>query len=233
MPAARVDGEPWQLESAEILQRVGYDTVSPKDLREMYNAWNGVFHRPDSAARFFGGFSLIRDPNPSLLLRLRNHFLRSFGTLYFFLLIRTMVLLRRPQDPVNHGDQFLYWERKLEESSAEFLGGDAPDILDVMLFGILQCHCSIPVPPSVALQQDPRLAGMRRWIGAMQERFVGYPHLYSGVYFEPHASAPVPCLPLERAAFWLGTIFMIAAFPITVPLIFYFASRARRRPADE
>ena len=101
-----------------------------------------------------------------------------------------------------------------------------------MLFGILQCHCSILVPPVVALQEDPRLAGMRKWIGAMQQRFAGYQHLYSGVFFEPHSTAPVPCPPLERAAFWLGSAFMIAAFPISVPLIVYFASRARRTPVE-
>ena len=63
MPAASVDGEPWQLESAEILQRVGYEPVSPEDLGELYSAWNGVLHRPDSAARFFGE-SLLHHANP-------------------------------------------------------------------------------------------------------------------------------------------------------------------------
>ena len=69
MPAASIDGGTWQLESAEILQRVGYEPVSPEDMREVYSAWQGVLHRPDRAPRFWNAFSLCRDPSPSRLLR--------------------------------------------------------------------------------------------------------------------------------------------------------------------
>ncbi len=228
MPAASVDGKPWQLESAEILQQVGYQAVSREDLLAIYDAWQGVTHRADSVLRFFHAFSISRDPHPSLLRRLRNHFLRSFAVLYFYLLLRVMVLTGRQSDPESFAVQFLFWEQRLEECSGTYLGGDEPDILDMMLFGIIQCHCSIPVPPISALQEDPRLSRLRAWIGTMQERFSSYGHLYSGVYFELHSPAPVRTTLLEQIAFWLGSTFMLVSFPVTVPLIFYFASRISR-----
>ncbi len=228
MPAARIDGNAWQLDSAEILQRVGYAPVSSEDKLAIFDAWQGVRHRPDRASRFWGAFSLIRDPHPSLILRLRNHYLRSFATLYFYLLIRLMVLTGKAPDPENFVDQFLYWEEKLEESAGDYLGGAEPDTLDMMLFGIIQCHCSIPVPPIATMQSDPKLTRLRAWIGAMQRRFADYRHLYSGVYFEPRSPAPLAATSLEQAAFWLGSISMLILFPITIPLILFFASRIQR-----
>lgn len=233
MPAASVDGKPWQLESADILQCVDFEPISSEDLRAIYEAWQGVLHRPDSALRFFNGFSLAGDPNTSLLLRMRNNFLRSFATLYFYLLIRFRVLTTKPPDPDNFGDQFLYWEEKLEQSKGLFLGGKAPNTSDMMLFGIIQCHCSIPVPPVEALQRDPRLVRVRAWIAAMQERFSTYRHLYSGGFFEPYSPPPVPANLLERTAFWLGSAFMIVSFPITVPLIAFFVSRVQRPQSEK
>ena len=67
----------------------------------------------------------------------------------------------------------------------------------------------------------------------MHERLEGYPHLYSGVYFEPHSLAPIPATPSERAAFWVGSAFMLVRFPITIPMILFFAIRAPRRPLKE
>lgn len=231
MPAASVDGGPWQLQSAEILQQVGYEPVSPEDMRPIYSAWQGVSHRTDGALRFWSAFSLARDPHESLLIRLRNNFLRSFATFYFFLLIRFMVLSGKQRDPSSFADQFLHWEQRLEDSEGAFMGGEEPNILDMMLFGIIQCHCSIPVPTIEALQRDERLNRMRTWIGTMQARFSGYDHIYSGVYFEPRAPAPMPTTLPERSAFWLGSIFMLVLFPITVPLVLFLAIRVRRRPA--
>lgn len=232
MPAASIDGGPWQLESTEILERVGFEPVSREDIRAIYDAWQGVLNRPDHAWRFWHAFSLCRYRHPSLLLSLRNHFLRSFATLYFYLLIRFVVLFGNQKDPENFGDQFLYWEQKLEKSAGAYLGGDRPDALDLLLFGITQCHCSIPVPPLAALQNDPRLERLRTWIGSMQERFADYSHLYSGVYFEPRSPAPIRSSRLEQTAFWLGAVFMVISFPITIPLILFFAIRTPRSPLD-
>jgi glutathione S-transferase len=227
MPAASIDGGRWQLQSDKILQQVDYDAVSPEDMGAIYAAWGGVAHRVDSAPRFWNEFSFICDPHPSLLPRLRNHFLRSFAVLYFYLLINFMVLTRRQGDPESFADQFRYWEQKLGESKGDYLGGEEPGILDVMLFGVIQCHCSILVPPIPALQEDPALARLRTWLGIMQERFANYPHLYSGVYFAPNSPPPARSSRLDRSAFWFGSAFMLLAFPITIPLILFFARRIR------
>ncbi len=227
MPAASMDGEPWQLESASILQQLHFDAISPLDLKAIYTAWTGVLHRTDNAWRFFHRFSLAGDQNPSLPIRLRNNFLRSFATLYFFLLIRFRVS-RLKQNEINSGDQFLYWERQLEAVEGPFLGGSTPNTPDFMLFGVIQCHCSIPVPPVAALQEDPRLNRVREWIGAMQNRFSGYQHLYSGAYFKPAPPPPAQASLLEQSVFWLGAAFMIACFPVTVPLIAYFVTHVPR-----
>ena len=228
MPVASIDGRPWQLESAELLQQVGFEPISRDDLRAIYGAWQGVLHRADHPLQFFHAWSLGCDDSASLARRLRNHFLRSFVVLYFCVVIRFAVLTGRRIDPENFGDQFLYWEQRLNQSAAVFLGGDEPDMSDLMLFGIVQCHCSIPVPPIQALQTDPRLGRVREWIGAMHQRFSGYGHLYSGVYFEPNAPAPPQTTLLEKTVFWLGVAVMAVSFLITVPLIAYLASRVRR-----
>ncbi len=228
MPAASIGDAPWRLESTDILHELGYDRVSPDDLRELYAAWRGVFHRADHISWFFGNFSLCRDQSPSLPARLRNHFLRCFSVLYFYLLIRFTVLSRLQPDPENFADQFVYWEKTLREGKGPFLDGDEPGIRDMLLFGIIQCHCSVLVPPVSAMQREARLSSLRAWIGLMQGRFADYPHLYSGVYFEPHAPAPEPSTPAERNVFWLGAACMWLALPITLPVIVFLALTARR-----
>ena len=228
MPAASIDAGPWQLESADILRTIGFSSITDEQMKLVRGAWRGVLHRADSAALFWGGFSLLGDRNASVARGLINNFLRSFVTLYFYLLIRSAVRFARPEEPENFGDQFLPFEEMLAESGKPYLAGDEPDTLDFLLFGIIQCHCSIYVPPVAALQSDPRLEKVRRWIAAMQERFANYDHLYSGAYFAPHSRRPAWAPPLERTMFWLGGAFMIAAFPITVPLIALLAFRNRR-----
>ena len=93
------------------------------------------------------------------------------------------------------------------------------------MFWHVMCQYTEPV---AALQEDPRLARMSAWITAVQERLAGYRHLYSGVYFKPHSQAPSPATPLEQTAFWLGSIFMMALFPIKVPMVLFFAIRIPR-----
>ena len=56
-------------------------------------------------------------------------------------------------------------------------------------------HILHPLPPLVA--------GLRQWLASMHERFRGYPHLYSGSYFEPYLPQPVPAGPVQRAIFLL------------------------------
>ena len=188
-----------------------------------------MLHRTDDWARFWGEFCLAGEPEPNPLRRFVRNFFRSFTVLYFFLLIRTTVFVRRPREPENYGDQFIEWEQRFAQMQGPFLGGDEPDSLDLLLFGIIQCHCSVPVPPLYALQRDPRLVLTRAWIGEMQKYFSDYPSLYSGVYFAPHSSPPKPAAGLDQLAFWMGGILMVTFFWITVPLIVVQAYRNRTR----
>lgn len=226
MPAARAEGEAWEIESGDILQRAGYGPVEQDDKRAINQAWRGVMHRPDSILGFFQAFAAAGDPHSGTFVRLWRNFWRSFSTFYFCLLIRYQVRKASYRDPENFGDQFLYWEDRFSRSA--FIDGDEAGASDMMLFGIIQCHASIPVPPLSALQDDERLVNVRAWISRMHMLFSDYPYLYSGPWFDPRLPAPRPASMLDRAAFYLGAMTMTVAFPVTVPLVFYLISKAPR-----
>ena len=227
MPAASVDGGPWQHQSAALLKRIGYQPPTKKELEAITDAWQGVLHRADSALHFLDAFARMRERHASPLVRLTRHFLRSYAALYFFTLLR-IARRRLPPEPADFGDQFLHWQERLKKSGGPFIGGKAPNACDLLLFGIVQCHASIPTPPLAALQGDRRLAPLRAWIAQMQTRFKGYPHLYSGAHFKPSAPAPQPASPAERAAFWLGLAAMLALIPLSLPLVLYQITRVPR-----
>ena len=227
MPAMRIDAEAWFLESSDILQRLGYSRVGDEDLVAIRRAWTGVMHRTDYWPRFWGEFSLASDPNPNIAQRFLNNFLRAFTILYFFILIRFGVFSRGYGDPDNHGDAYMHWEDRLADRNSRFLGGDTPDSEDLLLFGIVQCHCSVPVPTVLALQTDSRLTRVREWIGQMQRRFSDYPSLFSGTYFAPHSAGPKRASGLEQFAFWLGSVVWIALLPLTGPVIGFFIYKNR------
>jgi len=227
MPAMCIDAEAWFLESSDILQRLGYSRVGDEDLVAIRRAWTGVMHRTDYWPRFWGEFSLASDPNPNIAQRFLNNFLRAFTILYFFILIRFGVFSRGYGDPDNHGDAYMHWEDRLADRNCPFLGGDTPDSEDLLLFGIVQCHCSVPVPTVLALQTDPRLTRVREWIGQMQRRFSDYPSLFSGTYFAPHSAGPKRASGLEQFAFWLGSVVWIALLPLTGPVIGFFIYKNR------
>lgn len=231
MPAAKTGDTPWQLESADILRQIGFGEVTRQDMDAINNSWRGVLHRTDRAFTFFNGFSRIHDPSNSKTTRLAHHFLRSFVSFYMFLLIRTLVFFRGTADPDNFGDQFLYFERKLSKTGP-FLGGASTSTADLMLFGIIQCHCSIPVPPLKALQDDPRLSKVRTWIAIMQLRFADYEHLYSNNFFRPAVKTTEPATVTDRTVFWLGTLAMFLLFPITIPLVAILAGKVKRPPRN-
>ena len=228
MPAASIDAGLWQLESADILGNVGFEPITREQMHLVLGAWQGVMHRTDSAALFWTGFSLAGDRNPLIARRIAHNFCRSFMTMYFFLLIRIRILFAGYSNPENFGDQFIPFEEMLKTSSKPYLSGSEPNTLDFLLFGVIQCHSSIFVPPVTALQSDPRLGNLRNWISAMQNRLTDYDHLYSGMYFAPYTGPPGPASTLDQMAFWLGSIFMVALFPITVPLVALLAFRVSR-----
>ena len=83
-----------------------------------------------------------------------------------FTLINFVKLRMQPQEPDDFADQYLYWERALEASTGPFIDGQAVRIRDLLLFGVVQCHSGIPVPPLEPLRSDERLRGLRQWLAA-------------------------------------------------------------------
>ena len=238
MPAISIDdgspdggslgNERWQIESSQILVTLGFTPISDEDLRAVQAAWRGVLHRADIPLRFFSAFALLGDTSQSFLRRSGRNFLRSFIAFYMFTLINFGKRVYKPKDPENFGDQYMAWERALVSSNQPFIDGDALGIRDFLLFGVVQCHPSIPTAPLESLQHDERLPMMRRWIATMQERFRDCPHLYSGAYFEPKLAQPEPATRVQRAIFYLGLVTMFVAFPVTLPLVFLLMRKAPR-----
>jgi hypothetical protein len=221
MPAAQFDSEDWMRNSPDILTHMGFAPLEDGLMGNLQAAWMGVLHRPDSPLAFFREFSFAGDPSQSWFRRTTQNFLRSFSAFYFFLLIRSVMAFVKPQEPENFGDQFVFWEERLKNKGTTFLGGDAPNSEDCLLFGIMQCHCSVPVPPMLALQNDERLVLLRQWIISMQERFKDYPFLYSARYFGNSAQAAKPASGWDQLCFWTGLTTWFLIFPVTVPLVIY------------
>jgi hypothetical protein len=229
MPAASIDGRPWMLQSEDILCELGFQKVSEEDMLALFGTLRGGHHRVDSRWRFWVEWSFVRDHHPRRLMRLRNHFLRAFSVLYFQRALKEIAARTKPGTPEAFRRRYSYWEQKLKESPGPFIEGDSPGTQDFMLFGVVQCHASIRVPPIPVLHSDPALPNVRTWIRAMQERFRDYEHLYSGVYFEPRTAPPHPATVLDRLAYWLGAAFIWIAAPVTIPLAGYYQKRVRRR----
>lgn len=228
MPAASFDGNSWEIESSKILKKIGFNEVSHGDFRAAQDAWKGVLHRTDNPLKFFSAWAHACDLNLPLLKSLINSFLLSFTCFYMFLLINIIKIKLNLKDPDNFGDQFLFWEKKLIQSEGSFIDGINPGARDFLLFGVIQCHASLPVPALTALQYDERLFNLRNWISEMHERFKDYPHLYSGEFFEPNLHFPKPSSFLHRVTFYFGMLIMFLAFPVTLLLALFFMKKVPR-----
>ena len=112
MPAARLDGGPWQLGSGEILAELGYSKVTPQDTLDLFRALAGGVHRVDSGPRFWHRWSFVRDQHPWLPRRLWNHFLRGFSVLYFYIALKSVGRGQKPLTPDRIRRQLLLWERR-------------------------------------------------------------------------------------------------------------------------
>lgn len=227
-PAVSIDGAPWEIESSRILVKLGYAPISEDDLRSVQAAWRGVLHRLDNPLRFYAGFASIKDHSSSFAKRSVSNFLRSFIAFYMTVMISFVKITKKPRDPMNFGDQYMVWEQALQSSTQPFLDGPAPGTRDLLLFGVVQCHASIPVPPLGPLQHDQRLAAIRHWIWRMQQRLSDYPHLYSGKYFKPRLPQPETSNALQKVIFYLGLLTMFVFAPITLPLVFVLMKKVPR-----
>ncbi|MEM7097605.1 MAG: glutathione S-transferase N-terminal domain-containing protein [Pseudomonadota bacterium] len=226
MPAVSIDGGPWEIESAHILEKLGFAPIDERDMRAVRFAWRGVLHRTDSPLRFFTGFSRCGDRSEAVLERSLRNFLRSFIPFYMFFVIGRSKYKRGQKEPEDFGEQYLYWEDYVAKAAAPFLDGQAPGSQDLLLFGIVQCHASVPIPPFEPLLSDERLSGLRGWLAAMHERFRNYTHLYSGPYFAPKLPEPNCATIFQRGVFYCGLLSLFVLFPITVPMVIYFRHKA-------
>ena len=225
MPAVSIDDEPWEIESTKILVKLGYKNILEEEIKAAQNAWQGVLHRTDNPFRFFSAFSRGGQSSKSFVNNAISNFLLSFIAFYMFTLISIGKWRLKQKEPKNFGDQFLYWEKILRTSKGDFLDGDEPGTRDMVMFGMIQCHASIPVPALEAMLHDERLHQLRIWISTMQERFREYPYLYSTRFFEPKVSQIKPASSFQRIVFFFGLLAMFLTIPISVPLVLTLMSR--------
>tara|TARA_B100001093_G_scaffold179092_1_gene171724 strand:+ start:347 stop:1186 length:840 start_codon:yes stop_codon:yes gene_type:complete len=228
MPAVSLNEEPWEIESTQILTKLGYKPILANELKAANNAWQGVLHRTDNPFRFFLNFARGGQFSGSFISNTVNNFLLSFVALYMFMLINIGKWTLKQKEPENFGDQFMYWENVLDSSEGPFLDGMEPGSKDLVMFGIIQCHASIPVPALNSLRNDKRLQNLRKWVNTMQEYFKGYPHLYTAKFFKSDIPKANSANFFQIVSFFFGLIVMILAFPITIPLVLILMSRVKK-----
>jgi len=228
MPAVSINNEPWEIESTKILVKFGYKPILKEEMIAAQKAWQGVLHRTDNPFRFFTAFSFGSQPYKSFSYNSISNLVLSFIAFYMFTLITIGKWRLNQKEPENFGDQFLYWERLLKSSEGPFMNGAELGMQDLVMFGIVQCHSSIPVPALEALIYDERLQNLRKWITTMQERFKNYAYLYSTKYFEPKASKMNSVNFFQRIIFFFGLFIMFLFFPITLPLVLILMSRVEK-----
>lgn len=229
MPAMRIGRSEWKLDSMEILQTLGYDSVSSLEKKMIFKTWNGVTHRIDNPFKFFYSWSLCRGFFKNKLLNLFNHLLRPFTTIYFFTLLSLVsIKMRKFIIKEDFLDQYAYWDKRLINSDNKFFGGVSPNIIDYQLFGIIQSHCSIPYIPLIkTLQESSKLQSLRKWISNMHVRFADYPHLYSADYFNPKQKIVQNASLIERALYWLGLVALLIMLPFTIMFLLFLLIRRK------
>jgi hypothetical protein len=228
MPAVSLDDGPWEIESTEILTKLGYKPILDDELKAANNAWQGVLHRTDNPFRFFLHFARGGQISRSLVNNTISNFLLSFVAFYMFMLINIGKWRLKQKEPENFGDQFMYWEKVLDSSEGPFMDGMKPGSKDLVMFGIIQCHASIPVPALNSLLNDQRLINLRKWVNTMQNYFKEYPHLYTAKFFKSDNPEANSANFFQIVSFFFGLIVMVLAFPITIPLVLILMSRVEK-----
>ena len=228
MPAVSLYEEPWEIESTEILTKLGYKSILDDELKAANKAWQGVLHRTDNPFKFFLNFARGGQISGSLINNSINNFLLSFVAFYMFMLINIGKWTLKQKEPENFGDQFMYWENALDSSEGPFLDGMKPGSKDLVMFGIIQCHASIPVPALNSLLNDQRLIKLRKWVNTMQTHFKGYPHLYTAKFFKSDITEADSADLFQIMSFFLGLLVMVLLLPITVLLVLILMSRIEK-----
>ena len=228
MPAISIDDGPWEIESTEILIKLGYKPILVEEINAANSAWQGVLHRTDNPFNFFLAFSRGGQVSKSFVNNVVNNFLLSFVAFYMFILINIGKVRLKQKEPKNFGDQFLYWENLIDSSDGPFIDGNKPDSKDMIMFGMVQCHSSIPVPALDALMNDQRLNNLRKWIHNMQDYFREYPYLYSAKFFDSGVSEAGSTNLFQIMVFFFGVLIMFLAFPITIPLVLILMGRVEQ-----
>ena len=228
MPAISIDDGPWEIESTEILVKLGYKPILVEEINAANSAWQGVLHRTDNPFNFFLAFSHGGQVSKSFVNNVVNNFLLSFVAFYMFILINIGKVRLKQKEPKNFGDQFLYWENLIDSSDGPFIDGNKPDSKDMIMFGMVQCHSSIPVPALDALINDQRLNNIRKWINNMQDYFREYPYLYSAKFFDSGVSEAGSTNLFQIMVFFFGVLIMFLAFPITIPLVLILMGRVEQ-----
>tara|TARA_E500000331_G_scaffold314727_1_gene324242 strand:+ start:338 stop:1177 length:840 start_codon:yes stop_codon:yes gene_type:complete len=228
MPAISINEGPWEIESTEILIKLGYEPISIQEITAANSAWQGVLHRTDNPFNFFLSFSRGGQVSKSFMSNTTNNFLLSFVAFYMFTLINIGKLTLKQKEPNNFGDQFMYWENLINSSDGPFIEGNKPGSKDMIMFGMVQCHASIPVPALDALLNDKRLKNVRIWISKMQDNFSEYPFLYSAKFFQSSAPEADSANFFQIVVFFLGLLIMFLAFPITITLVLILMGRVEQ-----
>ena len=229
MPAMRDDSYTWKLDSSEILQKLGNDSLSSTEKKLIFKTWQGVQHRVDNPFKFFYAFSLCKGFHNNKLFNLYNHALRPLTSIYFFTLLNIIkTKIRKFTINENFFDQYVYWNNKLISKGSNFFGGDTLNIIDYQLFGVIQCHCSIPYSPLIkTLQENTELDYLRKWISNMHIKFADYPHLYSADYFYPKQKIIQKASIIEKITYWSGLFTFLLILPFTVVLILSLLMRRK------
>ena len=228
MPAVSLDDGPWEIESTKILTKLGYKPILADELKAANNAWQGVLHRTDNPFKFFLHFARGGQISKSFASNTVSNFLLSFVAFYMFMLINIGKWTLKQKEPENFGDQFMYWENALDSSEGPFIDGMKPGSKDFVMFGIIQCHASIPVPALHSLINDQRLPNLRKWVNTMQNYFKEYPYLYTAKFFKSDIQEADSANLFQIVSFFSGLIVMFLAFPITIPLVLILMSRVEK-----
>jgi len=122
----------------------------------------------------------------------------------------------------------MYGEDLMISSNGPFIEGNKPGSKDMIMFGMIQCHSSIPVPALDALINDQRLQSLRKWIHCMQDYFKEYPYLYSAKFFDSGVSEAGSANHFQITVFCFGVLVMFLAFPITIPLVLILMGRVEQ-----